>query len=141
MVFSVVMSIDFSSFFSKWSFQLNVRNFTRYTHVRTHMYDKWTISTITLPHGRNTKCHWPWIFFLFHFAKKKKSICAIEMLSSMNSLRSIPFNINLISIFLLSFSKRTMQNQNSNEINLNSNTVLSLFIFKQPSGSKTKLKI
>lgn len=31
-------------------------------------------------------------------------------------------------------------NQTRNEINLNSNTVLSLFIFKQPSGSETKLK-
>lgn len=47
---------------------------------------------------------------------------------------------SFIFLFYINLIASTDAEPNSNEINLNSNAVLSLFIFKQPSGSETKLK-
>lgn len=54
------------------------------------------------------------------------------------SIYIFQYTLNLIVSTL--FMQEPTRKNPKNKINLNSNTVLSLFIFKQPSGSEMKLK-
>lgn len=137
-----------------------VRPMTISSHYKQISFMINGIWTITLPHIRqlaatNTvvvsqKCHWPWTFY-DSIAKNRKRIhtacCRFRFWIIVK--QKFPSNQYSIQIFFFSLFVHHHQfdcvaidaePNSQNEINLNSNTVLSLFIFKQPSGSKKKLK-